>query len=167
MASSEGWPIWCPPTESQQDPDEAELLPYDRKHEIGVLLRQKGEALLGALGVAGTEPAARADRDPALNGMIAGRPRVHLGIEKGQQPVLLVRGQPFPEREGHGPHGHVEEPDEERIGQVRPPDEEQGGERDDPRAPGPVVEREEQTQARLLFLLASPGLSLQIGRAHV
>ena len=42
--------------------DEAELLADDREDEIGVLLRQEGQPLLGALGVAVAEPAARADR---------------------------------------------------------------------------------------------------------
>ena len=73
---------------------------------------------------------------PATGSRGTRRPRVHLGVEEGQQPVLLVRGEPFPERQRDGAHGDVQEPDDQRVGDVGPPDEEQAGEEHHPGAPG-------------------------------
>ena len=65
--------------QGHEDTHEPQLLTDDGEDEVGVLLRQEGEPLLGALGIPGPEPAARADGDPSTGWRgtrrPAGRPR--------------------------------------------------------------------------------------------
>ncbi len=58
--------------ERDEDPDEAQLLPDDREDEVGVLLRQERQPLLGPCGVSGPEPPAGADGHLRLDRLVAG-----------------------------------------------------------------------------------------------
>src|SRR5699024_12443494 len=76
-----------------QQPEYAEktaFLGENRKNEIGVGFGQKVEVALGAIEPALAEQTAGADRDLALNDVIAGACRIARGVEEGQHALLLI-----------------------------------------------------------------------------
>ena len=82
--------------------DQAELLPRDREHEVGVLLGHEAGAGLRAVEEPLAEQPAVADRDPGLLDVVAGAARVEVGVREREEPVHLVLLQ---QARGHGGHG--------------------------------------------------------------
>src|SRR5581483_11473154 len=76
--------------------DKAPFLGKNREDEIGVLRRQKVEAVLRAVEKALAEEPPRADGDLRLNHVIAGAERIAIGIEKSEDAVALIGFEKMP-----------------------------------------------------------------------
>src|SRR3954447_6946468 len=77
--------------EDDHDADEAPFLAERGEDEIGVMRRKEVELCLGALPESFSVNAAGADGDLGLRNLVALAERIAVGIEKGDDAVLLVR----------------------------------------------------------------------------
>jgi hypothetical protein len=80
--------------------DQAEFLTDHCKDEVGRTLRQELQLSLAAVHPSLAEHAARAERDLALNDVIAGAERIVLRVEEGQHALALIVVQHVPAGEG-------------------------------------------------------------------
>src|SRR5256886_4341252 len=100
---------------------EAELLTDYRKNEVGVLGGEKGEAFLSSFGEALPQESPRPHRDLRLNDMPSRRARIDVRIQECEEPVLLIRRQPVPERKSEHAHQQVGGHDQEAFPEVAAP----------------------------------------------
>ncbi len=134
-------------TRNTRTPIKPSSSPHDREDEIGVLLGEEGQPLLGSQPEALPRHAAGTDGHLRLNEVPPGAPGVDLGIEKHQQSTLLVWRQSIPQGRGKRSGRQIRQRHRDRLHHVRPAQVETEDDDDEPHPPHRCRESEDQTYA--------------------